>query len=51
MLNKLYLHIWIRICFVQAYLALQRGDKIEAAEWENQMVRYESELQRLEVLS
>lgn len=50
MLNKLHYWFWVRVCYVNAYLALQRGDKIEAAEWESDMHRYEREQERLEVL-
>lgn len=39
-----------RIQMVNAYLALHRGDKILAAEYENDAMRYESELQRMDVL-
>ena len=49
MFERLHCWIWIRICYVQAYLALQRGDKIESAEWELDMVRYEREIERMEV--
>jgi hypothetical protein len=35
---------------VHAYLAFHRGDKLLAAEYENDAMRYESELHRLEIL-
>lgn len=50
MLNKFHCHFWFRIQMVNAYLAYHRGDRIAAAEYENDAMRYESELQRMEVL-
>lgn len=51
MLRKVYLNIMFRIQMVEAYLAFHRGEYIAAAEYENQARQYESEMQRLEVLS
>lgn len=51
MLNKLHLRIWFSINMMYAYLAYHRGEMVLCAEYENEANRYESELQRLEVLS
>lgn len=50
MLNKLHLRIWFKISCVHAYLAYHRGDMVLCAEYENEANRYESELQRLEII-
>ena len=51
MLHKLHLRIWFSINMMNAYLAYHRGEMVLCAEYENEANRYESELQRLEVLS
>ena len=50
MLNKIHCLFWFKINMVHAYLAFHRGDKLLAAEYENDAMRYESELHRLEIL-
>ena len=50
MLNKLYLHIMFKMQMIEAYLAYHRGEMLLCAEYENDALRYESELQRLEIL-
>ena len=50
MLNKLHCHFWYKMNMIHAYLAWHRGDRILAAEYEADAMRYESELQRMEVL-
>ena len=51
MLHKLHLRIWAHINMVNAYLAQERGDYLLKAEYENEAIRYRSELRRLEILS
>lgn len=51
MFYKLYLRIWAHISLVNAYLAQERGDYLAKAEYENESIRYKSELRRLEILS
>jgi len=50
MLTKLYLRFWAHVQMVNAYLAQERGDHVAKAEYENDAMRYQSELQRLEIL-
>jgi len=50
MLNELYLLLMFKLQMVNAYLAWHRGDRLNAAEFENDARCYESELHRLEIL-
>jgi hypothetical protein len=50
MFERLHCIFWFKINMVHAYLALHRGDKLLAAEYECDAMRYESELKRLEIL-
>jgi hypothetical protein len=48
---RLYLRVWAHINMVNAYLAQERGEYLLKAEYENEAIRYRSELRRLEILS
>jgi len=49
-LKRLHLRFWFTLHMIEAYLAHHRGETILCAEHENDARRYESELQRLEIL-
>jgi hypothetical protein len=50
MLAKLHCIFWFKMNMIHAYLAWHRGERILAAEYENEAMRYESELHRMEIL-
>lgn len=51
MFKKLHLTVWFKYYMIQAYLAWHRDERVLSAEYENEAMRYESELRRLEILA
>lgn len=48
--EKLHCRIWAAVQMVNAYLAWHRGEKVVAADFENDANRYVNQLRKLELL-